>query len=167
MLLLRWGCHVHGALPAGILRPSTFCLWARKKSPFRHAWLPLHFRQIRSPTHSLSNFILHLRHRRGLRSWSPAGWIGLFVTYSIWARLGHLVIIITPVLARWHTETENTPAATTTASRPKPTLSGVPHELNGHGTCSTTSCGGRADQVTLSHRQAEIEKLLLAAPATT
>ena len=73
--------HVHGAPLAGVPRRSPFGICTRKKSPFRHAWLPLHCRQIRSPAHSLSKVVLHLRHRRDLRSWSSAGWAGLCATY--------------------------------------------------------------------------------------
>jgi hypothetical protein len=45
-------------------------LWADRTLPRRHAWLALQCGQIRSPTHSLSKVISHLRHRRGLRMYS-------------------------------------------------------------------------------------------------
>ena len=76
------------------MRRSAFSVCVRKTLPFRHVWLLLQCGQIRSPAHPLSKVVSHLRHRRGLRSQSTAGWLGSFVTVFIRVRQLHLITVI-------------------------------------------------------------------------
>jgi hypothetical protein len=60
----------------------------------RQAELPLQRRQIRSPAQALSKTVLHLRHARDLRSYSPGSRAFSVVIYDIWGRWSALISTI-------------------------------------------------------------------------
>jgi hypothetical protein len=67
--------------------------------PLRQPELPLQRRQIRSPAQALSKTILHLRHARDLRQYSPGSRAFSVVIHDIWGRCSALVSTIASAIS--------------------------------------------------------------------